>query len=92
MSAPLTIGDTNRDGTLRIADTAWDSNGTLRVAVEDLIGTGLREGGLDIPAMRRLARRAIMYPEKTRSARLIRTTGTHYGTTIAVFAVSRLEP
>jgi hypothetical protein len=87
----LTIGDTNRDGTLCIVDTAWDSNGTLRVTVEDKIGTGLREGGLDVRAMRRLARRALMYPEKTRSARLIRTTDTHYGTTLATFAVSRNE-
>lgn len=91
-SEPLTIGDSNRDGTLVIVDTAWDSNGTLRVTVEDKMGNGIREGGPDIRAMRRLARRALMYPEKTRSSRLIRSTRTHYGTTVYTFAVSRLEP
>ena len=91
MSTTLTIGDVNRDGTLRITDTAWDSNGTLRVTVEDLIGTGCRVGGLDIRAMRRLARRALEHPELTRSSRLVRTFTTPWRTTCATFSVSRLE-
>jgi len=33
-----TIHDTNRDGTLEIADTNWDHNGTLRVTIRDLEG------------------------------------------------------
>ena len=49
----LTIGDTSRDGTLHITDTAWDHNGGLRVTVVDLIGAGGRIGGLDVRAMRR---------------------------------------
>ena len=89
-----TIGDTNRDGTLRIVDTAWDGNGTLRVTVEDLLGPGGRVGGLDVRAMRRLARKALMHPEKTRSARVIRkgcTPGCGCGRAVVTFAVTRLE-
>lgn len=87
----LTINDTNRDGTLKITDTAWDSNGTLRVTVVDLIGAGCRVGGVDVRAMRRLARRALPYPAKTRSSRVIRSTVNHYGCDQITFAVSRLE-
>lgn len=81
----LTIGDTNRDGTIKITDTQWDSNGTLRVTVVDLTGQSNR-----LEAMRRLARRALMYPEKTRSSRVLRTFH-DYGCTHVTFAVSRIE-
>lgn len=89
--AELTIGDRSRDGLLEIADTNWDSNGTLRVTVRELIGTGCWVGGLPIRRMRALARRAIAHPEKTRSSRLIRTFSSG-GCDYATFAVSRLEP
>lgn len=83
------IGSRNPAGTYEITDTAWDSNGTLRVTVRELMG--LRElAPRDIAAMRRLARTALMYPEKTRSSRLIRS---WYGggCSHATFAVSRLD-
>jgi len=92
MSNPLTIGDTNRDGMLRIIDTNWDFNGTLRVTVEDTLGARCRIGGLDIRAMRRLARRAIAHPELTRSSRAIRFEETRAGTSIVTFAISRNKP
>ena len=88
MSKVLTIGDRNPDGTLEITDTAWDSNGTMRVTVRELFGER------EIPpnrlrAMRRLARRAIHHPEKTTSSRVIRTFYSN-GSMAATFAVSRL--
>lgn len=87
---PLTIGDTSRDGLLEITDTSWDGNGTLRVTVREKIGAGCWVGGLPIERMRRLARRALMYPEKTRSSRVIRR-WTAEGCEHVTFAVSRLE-
>ena len=84
----LTINDTNRDGTLQIMDTNWDNNGTLRVTVRDSVGTGNRVGGVDVPAMRRLARRALMYPELTRSSRVLRMF-TADGCTWVTFLISR---
>jgi len=83
------IGDTSRDGTLQIMDTNWDSNGTLEVTVRDSVGAGNRIGGLNIPAMRRLARTALMYPEKTRSARVTNRFVAD-GCIHITFAVSRL--
>lgn len=86
--APLTIGDTNRAGDLQIIDTNWDSNGTLRVTVE---GPGPRTLQLE-QRMRRLARRAITDPEKTRSSRILHTRFNPSGGYIAItFAISRLE-
>jgi hypothetical protein len=85
----LQINDTNRDGTLQIMDTSWDSNGTLMVTIRDNIGTGCRVGGIDIRAMRRLARRAISHPEQTRSSRVVRQF-TADGCDYVTFAVSRL--
>ena len=78
------IGDTNHAGTARITDTEWNGNGTLHVWIEDLAGTG------NIRAMRRLARRAIHHPEKTRSSAcsISRRSG---GTVRYIFHVSRLE-
>lgn len=94
MTTPLTIRDASRDGLLVITDTAWDHNGTLRVTVAEMIGERLdpdsRRYRNTVKRARRLARRAIMHPEKTRSSRLLRSwyaTGqTHF-----TFAVSRLE-
>ena len=85
-----TIGDTNRDGTLQIMDTNWNGDGTLRVTVRDAMGTSNRVGGLDVPAMRRLARSALMYPENTRSSRVRRVFQAD-GCTWVTFDVSRLE-
>jgi hypothetical protein len=90
MSKTLTIGDRSRDGLLEITDTNWDNNGTLRVTVRELVGTGSWVGGLPIERMRRLARRAIAHPEKTRSARVIRR-WTHGDCDHVTFAVSRLD-
>ena len=93
MSKTLTIGDLSRDGLLQIVDTAWDSNGTMRVTVREMIG-GLASWGLPerlvIERMRRLARRAL--PEytagQTRKSPVVRkfhADGCFYVT----FAVSR---
>lgn len=87
----LTIGDRTRDGLLEITDTRWDSNGTMFVTVRELIGSGCWVGGLPIDRMRRLARRAIAHPEKTRSSRLVRQWSAQ-GSDHATFAVSRLDP
>lgn len=81
----LTIGDTNRAGTLQIMDTAWDHNGTLRVTVRDNT-YGIRD---QTEAMRRLARRALQHPETIRSSRVIRRF-TADGCPHITFAVSRL--
>ncbi len=85
----LTIGATNPDGLVQITDTAWDSNGTMRVTVRELVG----ERSWSTSALskaRRLARRTLMYPEKTRSSRVIRTWHAN-GQMHVTFAVSRLE-
>jgi hypothetical protein len=84
------IGDTSRDGMLVITDTSWDFNGTLCVTVRETLGAGCWVGGLPIERMRRLARRALMYPEKTRSSRVVRR-WTAQGCEHVTFAVSRLE-
>lgn len=90
----LKIGDGNRQDTVRVSDTSWDHNGTLRVTVREMIGgysgwIGGRKTALR--AMRATARRAIHHPEKTRSARLIRewSDGVQMH---ATFAVSRNDP
>lgn len=90
MSEVLTIGDRSRDGLLEIADTRWDHNGTMFVTVRELIGTGCWVGGLPIERMRRLARRAIHHPDRTRSSRVVRQ-HSHDGCDYVTFAVSRLE-
>lgn len=81
------IGTTTRNGQFVITDTSWDGNGTLNVTVREQIGQDI--DARDIRAMRDLARRALMYPEKTRSARVIRRS-TAYGCRYVTFAVSRL--
>ena len=78
------VGDMNRTGTARITDTEWNGNGTLRVWIEDVAGAG------DVRAMRRLARRAIHHPEKTRSSACSISRRSD-GTVSYIFHVSRLE-
>jgi hypothetical protein len=56
--ATAEIGTRSRNGLYEITDTNWDSNGTMRVTVRELIGEK------ELPksrvlAMRRLARRAL---------------------------------
>lgn len=89
----LTIGDTTDDGLLQIVDTNWDSNGTLRVTVRELIGEGDAGwiGGMPIRRMRTLARRALPEYRKgqTRSSRVIRKFVAD-GCGHVTFAVSRL--
>lgn len=81
------IGDRTRNGLYEITDTNWDHNGTLRVTVRELIGE--RElSPARIRAMRDLARRALPYPEKTRSAKCVRTWYAQ-GCSHATFWVSR---
>jgi hypothetical protein len=91
MPKELTIGDYSRNGLLQIVDTQWDSNGTLLVTVRELIGDRVLVDATSIERMRRLARRALMYPEKTRSSRVVRTFYAD-GCTHVTFAVSRLSP
>lgn len=82
------IRDTNPSGTVQITDTNWNFNGTLFVTVRELEGT--REPTENtFRAARRLARRAIHHPHKTRSSRLIRTWFAG-GTAHWTFAVSRI--
>ncbi|MBT2484792.1 MULTISPECIES: hypothetical protein [unclassified Microbacterium] len=90
----LEIGAFNRSGLAQITDTNWDSNGTLRVTVREMIG------GFDcwiggkkraIRVMRDLARRALpeYHEGQTKGARLVRTfyaDGGHHAT----FAVTRV--
>jgi hypothetical protein len=91
MSAPLQIADQSRDGLLRISDTNWDHNGTLRVTVTELIGSNCWTLPQDklIAKARRFARRALMYPEKTTGSRLVRTWHAE-GSQHFTFAVTRL--
>lgn len=86
----LNIGDRSSDGLLEITDTRWDSNGTLFVTVRELVGSGCWVGGLPLARMRRLARRAIAHPEKTRSSRVVNEFKSG-GSDHVTFAVSRLE-
>lgn len=85
-----TIHDTSRCGTFEILDTNWDSNGTLRVTIRETVGDGCLDMSEEhmVKAMRRLARKAIHHPEKTRSSRVIGR-GIYYGCDTVTFAVSR---
>lgn len=89
----LGIGSCSADGLLEIVDTRWDGNGTLYVTVRELIG-GFESWVVSrenvIRRMRRLARRAIMYPENTRSSRVTHVWKSN-GCSHVTFAVSRLE-
>jgi hypothetical protein len=86
------IGTTTRNGLFQVVDTNWDHNGTLRVTVREMVGDNCLDmtDAAMVAAMRKLARRAIDHPEKTRSSRVVNrfTSG---GSKHATFAVSRLE-
>lgn len=85
----LTIGDMSRNGLYQITDTSWNHNGTLRVTVREMVGVRLNYlTDRDVRAMRDLARRALMHPGKTRSARLVNKWYAQGGCH-ATFAVSR---
>lgn len=86
---PLKVGDTNRAGTMEVTATHWDSNGTLTVTV----AAPWPRTQKTEDAARRLARRCLMYPEKTRSSRLVWVPQTldDRGRVRLTFAVSRLE-
>jgi len=89
--ATVKIGDISRNGLYQITDTNWDSNGTMKVTVRELIGE--REIPKDrLEAMRRFARRALPEYRKgqTRGARTIRTWYAD-GCSRATFAVTRNE-
>ena len=86
MTNTLTIGDRSRDGLLEITDTRWNSNGTLFVTVRELVG----ERSAPVARMRRLARRALAHPDRTRSSRVTRQWYAD-GCTHVTFAVSRLD-
>ena len=89
-SNTLAVGDTDRDGLFRIANTVWDSNGTLTVTITET-AAGIRASmphGIMVRRMRRLARRALMYPELTRSSRVL-DEDTHEGHSRVRFLISR---
>lgn len=83
-----TIGDFSRDGLAQIVDTSWDSNGTMKVTVREMIGQPIDPNML--ARMRRLARSAISHPELTRQSRAGRAYFTE-GSYRITFYVSRLE-
>ena len=62
-----------RDGTLKVLDTDWDSNGTLRVRVEYL-----GEGTFPVRRGRTLARSCIPHPGDTRSSRAVKESESIY--------------
>lgn len=91
-----TVGDTDRSGRFTVVETFWDSNGTLTVTVEDASETAPASHAdyerHTLERARRLARRCLMHPEKTRSSRVLRSTTTDSGALRTAFAVSRLQP
>ena len=89
--ATAKLGDISRNGLYQITDTAWDSNGTMRVTVRERIGER------EIPAnrmraMRRFARRALpeYHEGQTRQSPVLRTWYAD-GCSHVTFAVSRHE-
>lgn len=89
-----TNGDQDRLNTFEITSTVWDHNGILYVEVTDI--TGQHQSVEDVPRRdiqraRALARRCLMYPERTRCAPL---RGSHLNTQhrlVLKFAVSRMD-
>lgn len=83
------IGTRSRNGLYEITDTNWDSNGTMRVTVRELIGEKELPKAR-IVSMRRLARRAL--PEyrqgQTRKSPEVNRVW-HNGSWHITFAVSR---
>ena len=94
MAKELGIGDFSHDGMLQITDTNWNSNGTLRVTVREMVGQKWSDypGGQDnvIRRARTLARRALpeYYKGQTKSSKVIRTWFAQ-GSSHVTFAVSR---
>lgn len=61
-------GDLSRNGLYQITDMAWNTNGTLRVTVREMIGEReLPKSKLE--AMRRFARRALPSVSGTKTIR-----------------------
>lgn len=79
----------SRNGEYHVDWTDWNHNGTLYVTVSTL-PTGELLTPQRVRAMRRLARRAISMPEKTRSSRTVCWWYDQDGTAHVEFAVSRL--
>jgi hypothetical protein len=67
------IGDTSRDGLLRIVETIWDHNGGLHVTIEETMGGHCLIGGFPIRRARTLARSALpeYYKGQTRKSPVI---------------------
>ena len=88
----LKIGEGSRDGVIQIVDTSWNSNGVLRVTVRELMGHNCWTISHEqlTRKMRDVAKRAIMYPEKTRSAKKVNEF-VHGGCQHMTFDVSRLR-
>lgn len=92
----LKIGDYNHNGMLRIVDTHWDSNGTLRVTVQEQIGErwdlSTRYGKNALRRARAFARKALpeYYPGQTKGSPLVRTFFAD-GCTHATFNITRNE-
>jgi len=87
----VTIGTFSRNGLYQITDTNWDSNGTLKVTVREMIGE--REmPKARLEAMRKFARRALpeYRPGQTKGAATVRTWFAN-GQSHATFAVTRLD-
>lgn len=87
----VSIGDFSRNGLYQITDTSWDSNGTLRVTVREMIGE--REmPKARLEAMRRFARRALpeYHEGQTKGAATVRVWYAQ-GCSHATFAVTRNE-
>lgn len=80
-----TIHDTNSDGTLEIADTNWDHNGSLRVTIRDLEYI-LQSAKRELRA-RNLARQALDHAEGTHFVRRFIADGAMFTT----FTVTRPE-
>lgn len=92
----MKIGDYNHNGTLQLTDTNWDSNGTLRVTVRELVGekidSSTKHGKLAIKRARTYARKALPehYKGQTRKSPLVRKWFAD-GCTHFTFNVSRVE-
>lgn len=69
--AVLTIGEGTRDGLLQIIDTSVQRDGSMNVSVRELIGGGDNGwiGGMPIERMRKLAKRAVEFPGRTRTVK-----------------------
>lgn len=83
-----TIGDRSHDGLLEITDTFWDSNGSMRVTVRELVGQRWTEYPYPVlERARRLAKRTLGNIKTTR----LENTWYANGCSHATFTVSRLD-